>query len=329
MQECGICFGESAVGIGCPREHMFCLSCLQSYVMTHFDDNDNEDIPIECPSCLAGAKVVHSQIAPECMFYIFDRPKCDTYNVFQSTAIRNSELLAKSQLFKCPGQLRRACNTKAVIYDKTDRTKIACNGCKRISCMLCLKQYHYRLTCLQARESAVFYDAYIMKRQGRLNSEVLSTLIADEKFKAERCRLCPKCQFPIEKTDGCNLMRCGRDTDFNNQEKRLIEYRGKFGCNTSFDWKDAKPYVPIDPKWSMFVVEDPSILNYDNQIACYRCKKNIIGLLFVCINCPSLELCVDCERVFENTLHIIPTHDPHTFDIIMAGKTRMCTTNKK
>jgi hypothetical protein len=38
-------------------------------------------------------------------------------------------------------------------------------------------------------------------------------LVRDEAWKAERLRLCPHCQRPVEKVDGCDSMICGRDAE--------------------------------------------------------------------------------------------------------------------
>ncbi len=61
-------------------------------------------------------------------------------------------------------------------------------------------------------------------------------LLVDENYKAQNCRLCPKCRRVVERVAGCPSMICGQN------------YHGgdvQSGCGAKFNWDKAAPYVPI------------------------------------------------------------------------------------
>jgi len=41
----------------------------------------------------------------------------------------------------------------------------------------------------------------------------------DENWKQQNLRCCPHCERPIEKLEGCDLMKCGKDYHGGNQQK--------------------------------------------------------------------------------------------------------------
>lgn len=100
------------------------------------------------------------------------------------------------------------------------------------------------------------YERQLTENQQR-NDELrlrYDELMADEAFKASRCRLCPKCERVIERIDGCDSMVCGRD------------YHGKgglaAGCGSSFNWQQAKSYVPMEnngPKYESNDLKRPEL----------------------------------------------------------------------
>lgn len=65
--------------------------------------------------------------------------------------------------------------------------------------------------------------------RGRYNNAM-----ADEKYKAENCRLCPHCRRVVQHMGGCSSMICGQDYHGGNNQS---------GCGKSFTWEQATPYT--------------------------------------------------------------------------------------
>ena len=61
---------------------------------------------------------------------------------------------------------------------------------------------------------------------------------SDEAWKIQNCRYCPRCKRLINRTEGCDNMKCGRDYHGTGQVVG--------GCGQEFDWKRAEPYVSED-----------------------------------------------------------------------------------
>jgi hypothetical protein len=76
----------------------------------------------------------------------------------------------------------------------------------------------------------------------------------DEKWKADNCRQCPKCQRVLAKSGGCDAMKCGGYFHGGNAES---------GCGALFRWCEAKPYVNL----SVAKGARPSYLGTSREIA--------------------------------------------------------------
>jgi len=74
-----------------------------------------------------------------------------------------------------------------------------------------------------------------------------NALIADEKYKATNCRLCPHCNRVVQHMGGCASMVCGRDYHGGNDQS---------GCVQSFTWDQAKPYVATTDREAKEVMRD-------------------------------------------------------------------------
>ena len=59
-------------------------------------------------------------------------------------------------------------------------------------------------------------------------------LMADEKYKEQKCRACPYCGRVVQHMGGCSSMVCGQDYHGGNNQS---------GCGKNFTWEQAKPYV--------------------------------------------------------------------------------------
>ena len=48
------------------------------------------------------------------------------------------------------------------------------------------------------------------KRYGKRRLEVMTDNLMSETYLAENTKACPKCQAPIQKSEGCNKMTCNK-----------------------------------------------------------------------------------------------------------------------
>jgi hypothetical protein len=84
-------------------------------------------------------------------------------------------------------------------------------------------------------------------------------LIADEKYKATNCRLCPHCGRVVQHLGGCASMICGKDYHGGNDQS---------GCGQNFTWDQAKPYVPTSNRKPEEVMRD--LLNPENKLVVHK-----------------------------------------------------------
>jgi hypothetical protein len=84
-------------------------------------------------------------------------------------------------------------------------------------------------------------------------------LMADEKFKATNCRLCPHCDRVVQHMGGCPSMVCGHDYHGGNDQS---------GCGQNFTWDQAKPYVPAPNRKPEEVMRD--LLNPENKLVVHE-----------------------------------------------------------
>jgi hypothetical protein len=151
----------------------------------------------------------------------------------------------------------------------------------------------------QRAESAVQLTEY-NKRQAQLEQDqkiaeaMNNAEEADEKYKADHCIHCPKCQRIMERLSGCDSMVCGRNFHGGDQQD---------GCGHNFNIKKAKKYVAKSRRERTIdanTVEKPQaetkheiMKGYD--LKCDACSQPIVGPRFECIHCPAFNCCSGCE----------------------------------
>ena len=124
-----------------------------------------------------------------------------------------------------------------------------------------------------------------------LHPNASSHFLPSARFKASNGRHCPKCRRVIIKDGGCDSMVCGRDYHGGNVQD---------GCGAAFNWSSAEPYrssAMARPSEEPTRIDIPEIARelIHVGVACDRCKKEIKGLRFSCVHCPSVDLCERCE----------------------------------
>jgi len=145
-----------------------------------------------------------------------------------------------------------------------EKQMVDCPNCLNKFCTLCKRPYHYRCECDEvmtitkqwlewqqygrepylrkmAEEDSSYQSALdcFNSRRSAYEDEVRVTernwdlLVADENYKASRCRRCPNCNRVIERIDGCDTMVCGQNAHGGNLQN---------GCGHGFNWNEAMPY---------------------------------------------------------------------------------------
>mmetsp|Transcript_33727 Transcript_33727/g.93153 ORF Transcript_33727/g.93153 Transcript_33727/m.93153 type:complete len:898 (-) Transcript_33727:152-2845(-) len=239
---------------------------------------------------------------------------------------------AESQVvvFRCQGA---GCGSAVVLGRGEERRRLVCPCGAPPACTGCgAVPYHYHATCasvqpLRARWLAWLQggrEAYqgLQRRaareataQQRALREALdrqAELERDETWKAENCRVCPKCHCLVEKIDGCNTMVCGQNTHGGNRQP---------GCGHRFSWQTAKPYkarhkaARVSPAPALAragAVSGRGVRHLFTQCGiCGSGGKCIVGPRFRCIHCPSFSSCMKCEE------RLASEHaDGHVFQIM-------------
>jgi len=191
------------------------------------------------------------------------------------------------------------------------------------------RQYHGRL------ETAA---QLVEQQRGVQNSlQRQRELEADEDYKAQNCRCCPKCGRVVQKLAGCDSMRCGENYHGGDKQD---------GCGATFNWTGAPKYKPkltrrVVPRLDIdrLKVEGKDARHF--MVSCDHCgAAHIRGPRFRCVHCPSFNLCADCdfraaaghsdEHVFEiifTPQHVLNLDLPIGTDVELVGLLRNCTLN--
>merc|ERR1711935_95446 len=153
---------------------------------------------------------------------------------------------------------------------------------------------------------------------------------ADEAWKARYCRVCPHCSRTVEKIDGCNLIRCGRDTDTGQNQQP--------GCGNRFQFDEAARYVAnegakkVHPGARRLFTTTKKVLpigvhTYANGELkhCSICNNvcNSSGPVAECVHCPpdSCVVCICCQdRLRSGTAG---HQADHVFKLVQSR--RVCT----
>ncbi|KAH8112643.1 hypothetical protein DFH11DRAFT_1511497 [Phellopilus nigrolimitatus] len=179
--ECGCCFSHYAFDkmVQCPDAHLFCSSCMTSYVENLLGQHDPN---IKCMD-QSGCKVPFSDTE----LARFLSPKLlNLYHRVKQT--REIEAAGLDGLEECP-----FCEYKVVIENPEEKLfRCEREECSAVSCRSCKKLDHLPKSCKEA-ESDKGSDA-----RHQIEEAMTGALM----------RNCPKCKKPFVKESGCNKMTC-------------------------------------------------------------------------------------------------------------------------
>jgi IBR domain, a half RING-finger domain/Zinc finger, ZZ type len=314
--ECPICWGEFSVTdmytVNCAASHRYCFDCMRQEVKTRLASNNSPGCP--------GDDCEHTLNAVE-LEQICGKESTEVQK-FNGMLLRTA-LTSMSGSVRCPTP---GCANWMVVDDALQKVRVVCSSCDAVFCSMCKDPYHYGdMTCNEAKEKAMQYMHWqAQQRTSNAGSEIarkleersaeiaarIRELEADEEWKVQHCKMCPKCKRVIEKVAGCDSVLCGRN------------YHGgdvQDGCGNTFNWGTAPKYTKKD-------VSHLTTINIREEVAkavgtqvdhgefrCDGCHGEIVGLRFACICCPCYNLCEKCEP--DPSTH--GTHpESHSFDII-------------
>lgn len=189
MKFCKICFEDKdekemfAVKI---CKHLFCTECIIRHVETKVMAENVCDV--RCP-------------AFGCKLGRIDFDGCQKIASKECMAKLN-EILCKSlfldpnQTFHCP---YKTCSAMLLRDTDEDIIESECPECPRLFCAKCCVPWHSDLECHQFRK--------LGKGKGK-GETTKEDLLFKELVEEKSWTKCPKCQYYIEKTQGCNHMKC-------------------------------------------------------------------------------------------------------------------------
>lgn len=284
-EECRICNEEGQFFYTLECTHSYCFKCLRELTRVALDENKAP----ECPSC----KV---KIALEDCFFISPEHIYETY--------RQMEL--KYAIRSIPGATRcpnKECEAEFII-EQDNLPVYTCCECSHEFCPKCKLLPHYGETCESAKKIDADWVHWLHdnNRDHLKLKDAFDKLVADEHYKEQNCKHCPKCNKISQRVEGCTLMVCGRAYHGGDKQD---------GCGFKYDWNLAPRYRA---DITHFQKEEYKNIQVNHRIQCSVCSKNIVGLRFKCINCVYFNICAVCEATRNNH------HEHHRFKIVTAAE---------
>jgi len=215
-----------------------------------------------------------------------------------------------------------------VVCDPERRSRICCECGWPPFCSKCRQPYHYHASCdavqpLRARwltwistdrleyhdQIDGFEEASKQRRQAVADSISRHRVLEeDENWKAQNCRLCPKCFKAINKTEGCDSMKCGSNYHGGNVQP---------GCGHSFNWANAPRYQRrVEREQELPALDVPAAKLRSAGVrhffvSCSLCQRCVRGPRFRCVHCEAFDVCLACEpRLAQEHPH------DHVFEVI-------------
>lgn len=243
--DCCICMetkkGREMVKLPCEdpeARHYLCRDCVISYFSTLIKEGRTEQI--RCPECdykpldlekfTDYKKMKKELFTPQIPFFFFenllDEEQCKKYkNMFLSHA---STKLSKYCPFAC--KICPRCDTWC-IKDDLDDSLLQCSKCNFAFCFVCCHSWHGynnpcgksdrvpkeiieeylneegKTTAIRKRELEAKYGKKRLQQEGEeyMADKMLDLAIEEEGSNLQRC---PNCRLVIERSEGCNKMRC-------------------------------------------------------------------------------------------------------------------------
>ena len=197
---CGVCFcqvkGSEVVMYGC--RHVCCDSCLTSFARVHIADGSVDRLT--CPAAV-GCGV---QILPQKMYPMLEKDEVDRWE----RLLLQKSLDSMEDVAYCP-----RCNIATIAEENC----AMCSKCRFAFCSRCLEAWHGGSKCgnvakkLQSlRKRASKYGVTAGEASLSIAAEIesLENQLKNLNFIKQSTTRCPKCGHGVEKSSGCNKMKC-------------------------------------------------------------------------------------------------------------------------
>ncbi|EGG16376.1 hypothetical protein DFA_09407 [Cavenderia fasciculata] len=189
-QSCPICFDDDLtvdqiVQLACG--HYMCTPCFTQFIDTEVEHGLGNGFPIQCPD-------VHCPLIIDSSTISATLTKSNLFENFKTQLFRDYKISSGSP--QCAVK-----NCKHMILNNPDlQLVLPFSGC---TCQSTL--------CYHCGASAYHWPHYCKGNLNELFNEDLETI----KYLLATSTLCPSCQYPVQKTTGCNHIKCGIcNTDF-------------------------------------------------------------------------------------------------------------------
>uniref|UniRef100_A0A0X3QCF4 RBR-type E3 ubiquitin transferase n=1 Tax=Schistocephalus solidus TaxID=70667 RepID=A0A0X3QCF4_SCHSO len=212
LHECPVCF-EELPGTQCIRfrkcRHFACRECAAASFAEQITQSTNA-----CePTCVSCAEPVRQQ---EIRAVVTN----EQYTLYEQRLL-NRTLSSMPDMVACPN---RDCNFGHVLLNE-NRDQGICPSCRFHFCARCRAAFHNETACqtgphtrlspdkvaeLVARYQQAGVDgrAQMELQYGKANLNQLITEHQSNEIIKTACKRCPNCHVAIQKTTGCNRMRC-------------------------------------------------------------------------------------------------------------------------
>lgn len=190
---CAVCIDDITEGVLLHKTqrqtHILCINCAEAYLLSELESNilnKRYDHKIYCSGLFDGTKRNKCQ-------HILDVSELKIPNTMDKVNI----LIAKITALTMPGATQcynGICNNIVLIPDNTQEAN--CTDCKVTWCHKCNSTpYHEGVSCQQHKF---------------INDSSPETLEIKKMVSDGKVRLCPTCNYGIEKNTGCNKMTCSQ-----------------------------------------------------------------------------------------------------------------------
>nr|XP_056703763.1 E3 ubiquitin-protein ligase RNF14 [Euleptes europaea] len=206
MYLCNICFSEK-LGSECMHfmdcMHVYCKVCLKDYFEIQIRDGQVHCLNCPEPECSSVATPGQvKELVGEQLFARYDR------------LLLQSSLDLMADVVNCP---RLRCQTP--VMQEPCCSMAICSRCKHAFCIMCLKAYHGVSPCKVSIEKLIdletdYLEADDARRkflEQRYGKRVIQKALEERgsrEWLDKNSKLCPSCETPIQKLDGCNKMTC-------------------------------------------------------------------------------------------------------------------------
>ena len=183
MKKCEICLDEFdeydllnyELKCGCIMHY----KCFDDYIKNSVENNN---IPILCPNC-------KTEIHPNLIYdSLLNNGRQDLISKYEKFSMNFYVMNHKDSYSCCPTP-----GCEYMFFFEKNENRFKCPKCQKEYCLFCKDEWHKGVTCKQYQDS---------RNVNKLDSQFLNFA------KGAHFKICPQCKVWVEKSDGCNHMKC-------------------------------------------------------------------------------------------------------------------------